>query len=278
LFTSGLFESVTVSSSSSSPTSPERLQKILRTWGVASRRQAESMILAGQVRVNGVVAVLGQVADPTVDQIEVEGRTIGLDSRPELIYLLLNKPRGMVSTCSDPKGRRTVLDCLPQRLQMGQGLHPVGRLDVDSTGALILTNDGALTFGLTHPSHEVPKTYEVYVEGYPSAETLNQWRRGVFLEGRKTLPARVNVLRKLSRQTVLEIVLREGRNRQIRRVADQLGHPVVRLHRSAIGEIQLNPLGNAELPLGSIRPLSQSEITFLKCQLHLPSIRATGAN
>jgi 23S rRNA pseudouridine2605 synthase len=161
---------------------------------------------------------------------------------------------------------------------MGQGLHPVGRLDVDSTGALILTNDGALTFGLTHPSHEVPKTYEVYVEGYPSAETLSEWRRGVFLEGRKTLPARVNVLRKLSRQTVLEIVLREGRNRQIRRVADQLGHPVVRLHRSAIGEIQLNSPGKADLPLGSIRPLSRSEITFLKCQLHLPSIRATGAN
>jgi 23S rRNA pseudouridine2605 synthase len=236
------------------------------------------MILAGQVRVNGVVAVLGQVVDPTMDQIEVDGRTIRLDSRPELVYLLLNKPRGMVSTCSDPKGRRTVLDCLPPSLQRGQGLHPVGRLDVDSTGALILTNDGALTFGLTHPSHEVPKTYEVCVEGYPSAETLSQWRRGVLLDLRKTLPAKVNVLRKLPRQTVLEIVLREGRNRQIRRVADQLGHPVVRLHRSAIGEIQLHPPGTAELSLGSIRPLSLSEITFLQCQLHLPSIRAKGAN
>lgn len=267
-----------VSSSLSSPNHPERLQKILREWGVASRRQAESMILAGQVRVNGVVAVIGQVADPTVDQIEVEGRSIELIRRPDLIYLLLNKPRGLVSTCDDPQGRRTVLDCLPQGMQKGLGLHPVGRLDADSTGALILTNDGALTFGLTHPKHEVPKTYEVHVEGYPTVETLSQWRHGVWLEGRKTLPAKVNVLRKLSRQTILEIVLREGRNRQIRRVADQLGHPVIRLHRSAIGEIQLQPPGATELFPGTVRPLSQSEITFLKCQLHLPSIRAKGAN
>jgi 23S rRNA pseudouridine2605 synthase len=261
-----------------SPNQPERLQKILRSWGVASRRQAESLILAGQVRVNGVVAVIGQVADPSVDQIEVEGRRIVLAQRPDLIYLLLNKPRGMVSTCDDPQGRKTVLNCLPRGMQTGLGIHPVGRLDADSTGAIILTNDGALTFGLTHPKHEVPKTYEVHVEGYPTAESLNQWRRGVLLDLRKTLPAKVNVLRKLSRQTVLEIVLREGRNRQIRRVADQLGHPVVQLHRTAIGEIQLQPSGANELFPGTTRPLSQSEITFLKCQLHLPSIRATGAN
>jgi 23S rRNA pseudouridine2605 synthase len=269
---------VTVSSSLSSPSQPERLQKILRGWGVASRRQAEAMILAGQVRVNGVVAVLGQVADPNEDVIEVQGQSILRTPRPDLTYLLLNKPRGMVSTCADPKGRRTVLDCLPLGMRTGQGLHPVGRLDVDSTGALILTNDGALTFGLTHPKHEVPKTYEVYVEGNPTAETLSQWRRGVWLEGRKTLPAKVNVLRKLSTQTVLEIVLREGRNRQIRRVADQLGHSVTRLHRTAIGEIQLQTSEFGRLNPGGIRPLSQSEITFLKCQLHLPSIRATGAN
>lgn len=271
-------EPITVSPSLSSQKSPERLQKILREWGIASRRQAESMILQGQVRVNGVVAVLGQVADPSCDQIEVAGRSLTQARRPQLIYLLLNKPRGMVSTCADPKGRTTVLDCLPPGIQVGQGLHPVGRLDVDSTGALILTNDGALTFGLTHPKHEIPKTYEVSVEGYPTEETLKQWRRGVFLEGRRTLPATVNVLRKQSRYTVLEIVLREGRNRQIRRVAEQLGHPVVRLHRTAIGEIQIQPPGSIGLSLGDIRPLKQSEITFLKCQLHLPSIRATGAN
>lgn len=267
-----------ISPSLSSPKNSERLQKILREWGVASRRQAESMILAGQVRVNGVVAVIGQVADPSVDQIEVEGRLLSLTQRPELIYLLLNKPRGLVSTCDDPNGRRTVLDCLPRGMQAGLGIHPVGRLDTDSTGALILTNDGALTFGLTHPKHEVPKTYEVDVEGYPTAEILSQWRHGVWLKGRKTLPATVNVLCKLSRQTRLEIVLREGRNRQIRRVADQLGHPVIRLHRSAIGEIQLQPSGASELSPGMIRPLSLSEITFLKYQLHLPSIRAKGAN
>ena len=261
----------------STPAQPERLQKILRSWGIASRRQAESMILAGQVRVNGVVAVLGQVADPNCDQIEVEGRSLTPTQRPDLIYLLLNKPRGVVSTCADPRGRKTVLDCLPQSMQTGHGLHPVGRLDTDSTGALILTNDGALTFGLTHPSHEVPKTYEVYVEGHPCLEVLNQWRRGVLLEGRKTLPAEVNVIQTFPHKTLIEIVMREGRNRQIRRVAQQLGHSVIRLHRTAIGEIQLQAHGSRMLSLGTYRSITCSELTFLKSTLHLPSTTAIGA-
>ncbi len=258
------------------PAQPERLQKILRSWGIASRRQAEAMILAGHVRVNGVVAVLGQVADPISDQIEVNGKGLTPVQRPELIYLLLNKPRGMVSTCDDPQGRRTVLDCLPQRMKTGQGLHPVGRLDTDSTGALILTNDGALTFGLTHPKHQVPKTYEVHVEGYPCPETLNQWRQGVWLEGRKTMPAEVNVLQTFTHQTQLEIVMREGRNRQIRRIAQQLGHPVLRLHRTAIGEIHLQAPRSETLSPGRYRPLTCFELTFLKFTLHLSSTRATG--
>jgi len=262
---------------SSSLAQPERLQKILRSWGIASRRQAESMIIAGHVRVNGVVAVLGQVADPNVDQIEVKGRSLTPTQRPDLIYLLLNKPRGMVSTCADPRGRKTVLDCLPESIQTGHGLHPVGRLDTDSTGALILTNDGALTFGLTHPRHEVPKTYEVYVAGHPSLEVLNQWRRGVLLEGRKTLPAEVNVLQTFPHQTLLEIVMREGRNRQIRRVAQQLGHSVIRLHRTAIGEIQLQAHGSQTLSPGTYRSVTCSELTFLKSTLHLPSTTARGA-
>ncbi len=246
----------------------ERLQKILRAWGIASRRQAEQLILAGQVRVNGDVAVIGQCADPNFDRIEVEGKPLRLASRPELIYLLLNKPRGIVCTCTDPRGRRTVLNCLSQDLQTGLGLHPVGRLDVDSTGAIVVTNDGELTFGLTHPSHEISKTYEVLVEGHPGEAVLQQWRRGVMLEGRKTLPAHVRILSAGNRQTWLEVILREGRNRQIRKIAAQLGHPVLRLHRTAIGEIQLKSQGQPSIPTGSYRSLTDSEIIFLKSQLH----------
>jgi 23S rRNA pseudouridine2605 synthase len=246
----------------------ERLQKILRAWGVASRRQAEQLILAGQVRVNGDVAHLGQCADPDFDRIEVAGELLRPKSRPDLIYLLLNKPRGVVCTCTDPRGRRTVLDCLPEDWREGLGLHPVGRLDVDSTGAIVVTNDGDLTFGLTHPSHEISKTYEVLVEGHPPEARLQNWRRGVMLEGRKTLPAIVRTLSAGSHQTWLEVILREGRNRQIRKVAAQLGHPVIRLHRTAIGDIYLQSPSQSPMASGSYRPLTDSEITFLKSKLH----------
>jgi 23S rRNA pseudouridine2605 synthase len=246
----------------------ERLQKILRSWGVASRRQAEQLILAGQVRVNGDIAHLGQCADPDFDAIEVNGKRLRPTSRPTLIYLLLNKPRGVVCTCTDPRGRQTVLDCLPGDWREGLGLHPVGRLDVDSTGAIVVTNDGALTFALTHPSHEISKTYEVLVEGHPPEALLQHWRRGVMLEGRKTLPAIVRILSAGTRQTWLEVILREGRNRQIRNVAEQLGHPVIRLHRTAIGDIDLKGYDESPIPSGSYRPLTDSEITFLKSKLH----------
>ncbi|MGC8715218.1 MAG: pseudouridine synthase, partial [Leptodesmis sp.] len=168
---------------------------------------------------------------------------------------------------------RTVLDLLPKDLQHGQGLHPVGRLDAESTGALLLTNDGDLTFYLTHPRHHIPKTYRVWVEGYPTQETLRQWRQGVLLEGRKTLPAQVSVVqRHPDRKTLLEIVLKEGRNRQIRRVADQLGHPVVLLHRTAIGPIRLQNPGVPEVLPGCYRPLTDTEVGFLNSQIALTLI------
>ncbi|MBD2022361.1 rRNA pseudouridine synthase [Leptolyngbya sp. FACHB-36] len=252
---------------------PERVQKILSQWGVASRRQAEQMILQGRVRLNGNVAQLGQKADPECDRVEVDGVVIQPTDRPVPIYLLLNKPVGVLSTCDDPWNRRTVLDLLPPDLRNGAGLHPVGRLDEDSTGALLLTNDGSLTFYLTHPRHHIPKTYEVVVEGEPSAETLQHWRQGVLLSSRKTLPAEVEVLRQVNGNTQLRIVLREGRNRQIRRVAEQLGHPVIQLHRTAIGPIQLNPSGERPLSSGNVRPLKDSEIRFLNAQIALPSKR-----
>lgn len=249
-----------------------RLQKILAQWGVASRRQAEQMILAGRITVNNTPAQLGQRVDPDGDEISVDGVVINLAPPPERLYLLMNKPAGVVTTCDDPRSRRTVLDLLPPSLRQGQGVHPVGRLDADSTGALLLTNDGNLTFYLTHPRHHIPKTYRVWIAGYPSEAILRQWRQGVLLDDRPTLPADVQVLQHHPDQkTLLEIVLREGRNRQIRRVAEQLRHPVLSLHRIAIGEIQLQTKGSAKLLSGHYRNLSNFEICFLNSQFDLTS-------
>ncbi|MBW4623492.1 MAG: rRNA pseudouridine synthase [Cyanosarcina radialis HA8281-LM2] len=244
----------------------QRLQKILSQWGIASRRHAEQTILAGRVRVNGQVAQLGQTANPEIDRIEIDGKPIGPSDRPELIYLLVHKPIGVVSTCDDPQGRPTVLNLLPPEMRSGKGLHPVGRLDAESTGALLLTNDGELTFFLTHPRHQIAKTYEVWVKGHPTESILQQWRDGVMLSGRKTLPVPVKVLKQTKSQTMLEIVLKEGRNRQIRRVAAQLGHSVVELHRTAIGQICLDRPGKLLLP-GQYRPLEGREIAFLQAML-----------
>jgi pseudouridine synthase len=247
----------------------ERLQKILSQWGVASRRQAEQMILDGRVYLNGEVVHLGQQADPQQDCIEVDGARIYPSDRPQPLYVLLNKPAGVVSTCHDPEGRPTVIDLVSPAIGLDTGLHPVGRLDTASTGALILTNDGAVTFGLTHPRHEVPKTYQVWVEGFPLPKTLEHWRNGVMLDGRSTLPAKVRVLDQNRDDTLLELVIREGRNRQIRRVAEQLGHPVRKLHRVTIGSIQLG-----KLPSGQYRELSESEIRYLKGQAQEGELRS----
>ena len=239
----------------------ERLQKILSQWGVASRRQAEAMILTGRVRLNGKLVILGQKADPEGDQIEVDGRLIQPLARPTLVYFLLHKPAGVVSTCYDPQGRPTVMDLLPPS-QEGQGIHPVGRLDADSTGALLLTNDGDLTFSLTHPRHGIPKTYEVWVESSPSESVLQRWRQGLVLEGRKTQPAEVRVIERGASQTCLEIIMKEGRNRQIRRIALILGHPVIKLHRTAIGPIQLHL--PERLSPRDCRSLKDFELRFLR--------------
>ena len=251
----------------------ERLQKVLSQWGVASRRSAETMILEGRVRLNGAVAQLGQKADPAIDQIEVDGQRIIQDDRPQLTYLLLNKPLGVLSTCADPQGRKTVLDLLPHSLCQAQGIHPVGRLDADSTGALLLTNDGDLTFNLTHPRYHVPKTYEVLVTGRPSVSVLSKWRRGLLRDGQRTLPAKVAVLKQTASTTLLEIVLIEGRNRQIRRVAEILGHRVLKLHRVSIGSITLASIAGELLSPGMYRSLSHVEVDDLKSRVSLASER-----
>lgn len=252
----------------------ERIQKILSQWGVASRRQAEEMIRLGRVQCNGKVIELGQKADPQVDAITVDGNLIQQRSRPQLVYLLLNKPAGVISTRNDPQGRRTVMDLLSPELRVGQGIHPVGRLDADSTGALLLTNDGDLTLALTHPRHNITKTYHVWVEGHPPPDVLQQWRRGVMLDGRKTRPAKVSAIAQNRRSTCLEIILQEGRNRQIRRVARQLGYPVHQLQRTAIGLIRLQPPPLSE---GCYRPLKDFELQFLQNQIDRIRVEESGA-
>lgn len=242
----------------------ERVQKILAQWGIASRRNAEKIILAGRVRLNGRMVHLGQKANVETDLIEVDGIPLEASKRPKFSYLLLNKPVGVVSTCYEQRKRSTVLDLLPPTIRIGQGIHPVGRLDAASTGALILTNDGKLTFNLTHPRYHIPKTYHVWVQGHPPESVLQAWRQGVDLSGKMTLPALVKVLKRTHQETLLEIVLTEGRNRQIRRVAELLSYRVIHLHRTAIGRIQLQLPGEPILKSGHYRHLKDFEISFLK--------------
>lgn len=245
----------------------ERVQKILSQWGVASRRQAEELIQQSRVKVNGVLVSLGQKVDPQKDTITVDNQLVVANQRPTLVYLLLNKPIGVISTCDDPQGRSTVLELLPEELRFGQGIHPVGRLDTDSTGALLLTNDGDMTFKLTHPSHSISKTYHVVVAGNPRINVLEMWRNGLMLDGKKTRSATIRVLQKFSDRMSLEIILKEGRNRQIRRIAEQLGYPVIKLHRVAIGSVQLHLPGQPILKSGSYRFLKDFEIQSLNSQL-----------
>ena len=228
----------------------QRLQKLIAAAGLCSRRTAEAWIEAGRVNVDGQVSTLGDQADPDSQVIQVDGRP--LCPRREPTVLLINKPPGVISTCRDPRGRSTVLDLLPRPLR--QGLHPVGRLDADSRGALLLTDQGELTLRLTHPRFDHAKTYRVWVEGTPLDTSLQRWRRGLSLDGTRTRSAEVRVLQRRSERTLLEVVLLEGRNRQIRRVADLLGHPVLDLQRVAISGLRLGPL-----PEGRWRHLSRGE-------------------
>ena len=206
--------------------------------GLCSRRRGEEWLQAGRVTVDGRVAKVGDQADPDTQLIEVDGSP--LISMGEARVFLLNKPVGVICSCHDPQGRRTVLDCLPH--QERAGLHPVGRLDVDSRGALLLTDQGELTLRLTHPRYNHAKTYRVLVKGVPSASALSCWREGVILDGRRTRPAQVRCLQLQKASCLLEVELREGRNRQIRRVAHLLGHPVIDLQRIAIDGIDLDGL------------------------------------
>ena len=259
------------------PTAPSsiRLQKLLSQWGVASRRRAEVLIREGRVTVNGRRAKVGDGADPDRDVIEVDGTRLNASRRPKHTYILVNKPRGILCACQDDRDRPIILDLLPSKWRSELGLHPVGRLDFNSTGALILTNDGDFTYRLTHPRFHIPKHYRVKVVGTPSPQVLKEWRRGVMLDDRRTLPAQVSIRdQRSSNTTELAITLIEGRNRQIRRTGDLLGHPVRSLHREAIGSLTLqgNPqTGTSTLKSGECRLLSEAEVSSLKEQIGIIS-------
>jgi 23S rRNA pseudouridine2605 synthase len=226
----------------------DRLQKVMARIGVGSRRVCEELIVDGRVTVNGTVPVIGRRVDPAVDRVELDG--VPLPVQPGLVHYLVNKPAGVVSTAEDTHGRPTVVSLVPATPRV----FPVGRLDMDSEGLLILTNDGALTYRLTHPSFGVPKEYLVEVEGEPGAGDVRRLRDGVELDDGPTAPARVAVVA----PTLLRIVIHEGRNRQVRRMCDAVGHPVVRLVRTRIGSLTDPSLGP-----GSFRPLTFDEVRGL---------------
>lgn len=232
----------------------ERLQKILSAAGISSRRASERLILEGRVTVNGVVVdELGTRADRDADDIRVDGRAI---ESPPRRYILLNKPRGYITSRSDPEGRPTVLDLVPG---VRGYLYPVGRLDYDSEGLLILTNDGSLAERLMHPRYGIEREYEVIVKGRPGEDALRRLREGIALDGRRTAPANVKVARAArDDRSRLLIVLHEGRSRQIRKMCEAVGHPVVRLRRVRIG-----PITDPQLKPGASRELTKREVAAL---------------
>ena len=233
----------------------ERLQKILSQAGIASRRASERLMLDGRVTVNGeTVRELGTKADPARDDIRVDGRRVKVAAHHR--YILLNKPRGYMTTRSDPERRPTVIDLLGG---VREYVYPVGRLDFDSDGLLLLTNDGDLAARLTHPRHGVARVYEALVLGVPDAHDLKRLARGVTIDDRPTLPAIVKILRTRAGGAVLEITVREGRNRQVRRMCKAIGHPVSQLTRVAIG-----PLRDSRLKSGQWRDLADAEILRLR--------------
>ncbi|MBN1119828.1 MAG: rRNA pseudouridine synthase [Anaerolineae bacterium] len=231
----------------------ERVQKIMAQAGIASRRKCEEIIEQKRVTVNGKIATLGMKADASRDDIRVDGTRL---QTPEMFdYIMLNKPRGVISDEDVGGNWPAARELIP----IEGRLYPVGRLDVQSEGLLLFTNDGDLAHKLTHPRYEHPKIYRVLVAGNPTEKTLDAWRRGITLDGKRTLPCSIERVQKTKDGTWLEITLKEGRKRQIRRVASVLEHPALSIERTAIGPLKL---GN--LPSGGWRRLTEEEVSVLK--------------
>jgi len=227
----------------------ERLQKVMAAAGLGSRRTCEDLIAAGRVTVNGDVARLGRRIDQEADLVAVDGVPVGV--RSDLVHYLLNKPAGVITTADDPQGRPTVVSLVPEDPRV----FPVGRLDLDSEGLLLLTNDGELTHRLTHPSFGVEKEYVAHVEGEPTRQQVRRLREGVELDDGVTAPAQASLVA----PTVLKLVIHEGRNRQVRRMCEAIGHPVRRLVRTRIG-----PLTDRRLKPGQWRALTNDEVRALE--------------
>ncbi|NWF97597.1 MAG: rRNA pseudouridine synthase [Nitrospirae bacterium] len=235
----------------------KRLQKILSEMGIASRRQAEEMILEGRITVNGRLANIGMKADPHKDHIKVDGKLIV--RREPKVYLAFNKPREVVTTLNDPEGRQTVKDYLKN---VKYRVYPVGRLDYNSEGLLLLTNDGDFANSIMHPSKKILKTYQVKVKGIPEEKDLDKLRKGVKLEDGLTAPAKVIKLKTTENNAWIEITIHEGRNRQVRRMFERIGYPVIKLIRIRINGIRL---GN--MKPGEYRFLNPEEVNKLKSEV-----------
>lgn len=232
-----------------------RLQKFMAEQGVASRRKSEELILAGKVKVNGHVAQIGMKINPRKDLVTVGKQKLTNVKNRKMVYIMLNKPRGYVTTVSDELGRKTVMDLLPD---FGVRIYPVGRLDKDSEGLLLLTNDGSFTNCMTHPSHEYAKVYRVTVRPSVDDNILYNLRNGIEIDGRVTAPCEATVLTEEENRVVLEFVLHEGRNRQIRKMCESQGLEVARLKRISIGPIKLGMLKQ-----GDYRELSEQDVKKL---------------
>ncbi|HLB24705.1 MAG TPA: pseudouridine synthase [Nitrospirota bacterium] len=235
----------------------ERIQKILSSAGICSRREAEALIIEGKVKVNGhVVSEMGFKADPEKDTIKVGNRVVrGGGGGQKKLYLLMNKPKGFVSTLEDPEGRKTVIDLLGR---LGARVYPVGRLDYDTEGLLLLTNDGDFANAVMHPSREVPKTYEVKVHGVMSDGDLRRLAGGIKLPDGVTAPAAVAKMKLTDSNSWIRITIHEGRYRQVRRMCEAVGHQVLKIKRTKVG-----PLDLRGVPLGMHRELTPSEVSAL---------------
>ena len=237
-----------------------RLNKLLSRSGVASRRKADDLIREGRVAVNGIVITeLGTKVDDRADRIMVDGRSVA--AAPAPVYLLLNKPRGVLVTLSDPFGRPTIVGLLPK---LAEGVRPVGRLDMDSEGVLLLTNDGELAFRLTHPRYEIRKTYIARVRGEVTAAAAARLEKGVFIDGKRTAPARIGVLESHPGKSVVQVTIHEGRKREVRKMFESFGLDVVGLKRVDFGGLKLD-----HLPSGGWRLLKKPEIAALRKKVGL---------